>query len=33
MNEVVMPGAFADSLARQQREGSYPLMLWQHDIR
>jgi HK97 family phage prohead protease len=30
-NEVVMPGAFADSLARQQREGSYPLMLWQHD--
>lgn len=31
MNEVVMPGAFADSLARQKREGSYPLMLWQHD--
>lgn len=30
-NEVVMPGAFADSLARQQREGGYPLMLWQHD--
>ena len=30
-NEVVMPGAFADSLARQKREGSYPLMLWQHD--
>jgi HK97 family phage prohead protease len=29
-NEVVMPGAFADSLARQKREGSYPLMLWQH---
>jgi hypothetical protein len=30
-NEVVMPGAFADSLSRQQREGAYPLMLWQHD--
>lgn len=30
-NEVVMPGAFADSLARHQREGSYPLMLWQHN--
>lgn len=30
-NEVVMPGAFADSLARQKREGGYPLMLWQHD--
>jgi phage head maturation protease len=30
-NEVVMPGAFADSLARHKREGSYPLMLWQHD--
>lgn len=30
-NEVVMPGAFADSLARHKREGTYPLMLWQHD--
>jgi HK97 family phage prohead protease len=30
-NEVVMPGAFSDSLARHKREGSYPLMLWQHD--
>ena len=30
-NEVVMPGAFADSLAKHQREGSYPLMLWQHN--
>lgn len=30
-NEIVMPGAFSDSLARQQREGSYPLMLWQHN--
>jgi HK97 family phage prohead protease len=30
-NEVVMPGAFADSLARHTREGSYPLMLWQHN--
>lgn len=30
-NEVVLPGAFADSLARHKREGSYPLMLWQHN--
>ncbi len=30
-NEVVMPGAFADSLARHKREGTYPLMLWQHN--
>jgi HK97 family phage prohead protease len=30
-NEVVLPGAFADSLARHTREGTYPLMLWQHN--
>jgi HK97 family phage prohead protease len=30
-NEVVMPGAFSDSLAKHQREGTYPLMLWQHN--
>lgn len=30
-NEVVMPGAFAKSLAKHQREGTYPLMLWQHN--
>jgi HK97 family phage prohead protease len=30
-NEVVMPGAFADSLAKHKREGTYPLMLWQHN--
>lgn len=30
-NEVVMPGAFADSLARHKREGTKPLMLWQHN--
>lgn len=30
-NEVVLPGAFADSLARHKREGTYPLMLWQHN--
>lgn len=30
-NEVVLPGAFADSLAKHQREGTYPLMLWQHN--
>lgn len=29
-NEVVMPGAFADSLAKHRREGTKPLMLWQH---
>lgn len=31
--EKVMPGAFVDSLARHRREGSSPLMLWQHDTR
>ena len=30
-NEVVVPGAFADSLAKHKREGTFPLMLWQHD--
>lgn len=30
-NEVVVPGAFADSLARHRRDGTMPLMLWQHD--
>lgn len=30
-NEVVMPGAFADSLAKHRREGTKPLMLWQHN--
>lgn len=30
-NEVVMPGAFSDSLAKHKREGTYPLMLWQHN--
>src|SRR5258708_2291928 len=30
-NEVVQPGAFADSLAKHTREGTYPLMLWQHN--
>lgn len=29
--EVVMPGAFAGSLAKHRREGTRPLMLWQHD--
>ena len=29
--EKVAPGAFAESLARHQREGTKPLMLWQHD--
>lgn len=29
--EKVMPGAFAESLARHRKEGSKPLMLWQHD--
>jgi HK97 family phage prohead protease len=30
-NEIVVPGAFAESLSVQQREGRYPLMLWSHD--
>ncbi|MBN8972928.1 MAG: HK97 family phage prohead protease [Rhizobiales bacterium] len=30
-NEAVMPGAFSDSLAKHKREGTYPLMLWQHN--
>lgn len=30
-NEVVMPGAFADSLSKHKREGTKPLMLWQHN--
>jgi len=31
--EKVAPGAFAESLARHKREGTSPLMLWQHDSR
>jgi len=30
-NESVEPGAFAESLAKHKREGTAPLMLWQHD--
>jgi uncharacterized protein len=30
-NEVVEPGAFVESLVRHKREGTAPLMLWQHD--
>jgi HK97 family phage prohead protease len=30
-NEVVIPGAFVESLVRHKREGSLPLMLWQHN--
>ena len=29
--EIVEPGAFAASLAKHRREGTMPLMLWQHD--
>ncbi len=29
--EKVMPGAFVESLARHRREGTKPLMLWQHN--
>jgi HK97 family phage prohead protease len=29
--DVVEPGAYADSLARHRRQGTMPLMLWQHD--
>lgn len=28
--DVVMPGAFAESLVRHKREGSMPLLLWGH---
>lgn len=30
-NESVEPGAFVESLVRHKREGTSPLMLWQHD--
>ncbi len=30
-NESVEPGAFVESLVKHEREGSAPLMLWQHD--
>lgn len=30
-NEVVEPGAFAESLVKHKREGTRPAMLWQHD--
>lgn len=30
-NESVEPGACADSLAKHKREGTKPLMLWQHN--
>jgi len=30
-NEIVMPGAFSASLAKHKREGTKPLMLWQHN--
>jgi HK97 family phage prohead protease len=30
-NEAVMPGAFSDSLAKHRRDGTFPLMLWQHN--
>lgn len=29
--DVIMPGCFANSLAKHRREGSAPLMLWSHD--
>jgi HK97 family phage prohead protease len=30
-NEVVLPGAFADSLKTHFRQGTMPALLWQHD--
>lgn len=30
-NESVEPGAFVESLVKHKREGTSPLMLWQHD--
>lgn len=32
-NEIVLQGAFSDSLNQQKNEGNYPLMLWQHDTK
>lgn len=29
--DVVMPGAFADTLAKHRREGTMPLLLWGHN--
>jgi HK97 family phage prohead protease len=29
--DIVMPGAFADSLAEHRRAGTMPKLLWQHD--
>lgn len=29
--DIIMPGAYADSLAAHRRQGTMPLMLWQHD--
>lgn len=29
--DIVMPGAFADSLAKHRREGTMPLLLWGHN--
>lgn len=31
--DIVMPGAFAESLAAHRRNGTKPKMLWQHDTR
>src|SRR3546814_6329952 len=31
--DVVLPGAFAESLVRHQREGTMPLLLWGHTAR
>ncbi len=31
--DVVVPGAFAASLAEDRRKGRTPLMLWMHDLR
>lgn len=33
MKEVIEEGAFADSLARHEQNGTMPAMLWQHDFR
>ena len=31
VGDIIAPGAFADSLAKHRRDGTFPLMLWGHD--
>jgi len=31
VGDIIAPGAFADSLSKHRREGTFPLMLWGHN--